>query len=58
MYMIRGGWIDITEKNIGVCCSFGAHNHTINGDRFGFALNVCLTPCTGSKVIKGLHILF
>ena len=34
-------------KTIGVCDLFGAHNHTINGDNFGFALNVCMTPCTG-----------
>ena len=24
---------------------FGAHNRTVNEDNFGFALNVCLTPC-------------
>ena len=30
-----------------------AHNRTINGDDFGFALNVCLTPCTrGPKFEK------
>ena len=34
--MIRGGRILI----IGVYSSFGAPNHTINGDKFGFALKV------------------
>ena len=59
--MMLGGreQIDDIEKTIGVCGLFGAHNRTINGDNFGFALNVCLTPCTGgSEVIKVLHILF
>ena len=41
------------------CCGlFGAHSRIINGDNFSFTLNVYLTPCTGSEVIKGLHILF
>ena len=53
-----GGKIDDIEKNIGVCGLFGAHNHTIKGDNFGFALNVCLTPCTrGPKFEKSLYFI-
>ena len=45
--LLVGGENNEIEKTIGVCGSFGAHYRTINGDNFGFALNVCLTPCTG-----------
>merc|ERR1739840_11539 len=41
-----------------VCGLFGAHNRTINGDVFGFALNVCLTPCTGGPKFEKCFVFY
>ena len=43
------------RENIkGVCGLFGAHNRTVNGDNFVFALNVCLIPCTRVQSLKSV----
>merc|ERR1739842_199051 len=41
-----------------VCGLFGAHNRTINGDIFDFALNVCLTPCKGGPKLEKCFVFY